>query len=71
MKKIISIKRNPSLGTIIVVRSPFSRKWLFNLSIAPKRELKIKTHLNNALAKGAYAFTLVAIVAACFMGGVK
>lgn len=34
MKKIITIKRS-GLGTNIVVRSPFSRKWLFNVTLAP------------------------------------
>lgn len=34
---IIKITRS-TLGTNIVVRSPFSRRWLFNITIAPARQ---------------------------------
>lgn len=34
-KPIISIKRS-TLGTSVVIRSPFSRCWLFNITLAPR-----------------------------------
>lgn len=66
-RRIIKIKRS-TLGTNIVVRSPISRRWLFNITIAPKREtLEIETTFPNVLAKIGYAFTLCAI-ALLFLG---
>jgi hypothetical protein len=35
-KKIITVKRS-TLGTSIVIRSPFSRRWIMNITLAPKR----------------------------------
>jgi hypothetical protein len=59
-KKIITIKRS-TLGTSIVARSPFSRKWLFNVTIAPKREsLEIETTAVNVVAKIGLGYALVA-----------
>jgi hypothetical protein len=71
MKPIIKVKRS-TLGTNIVVRSPFSRTWLFNVTIAPKREtLEIETHPNYVMAKVSYAFTFLALVVFAIMEGVK
>lgn len=66
-KPIVKIKRS-SLGTNIVIRSPFSRVWMFNITLAPKRELEISTTLPYILAKGAMAYVLVAIAILFFMG---
>lgn len=67
-KPIIKIVRS-TLGTNIVVRSPFSRAWLFNVTISPRREtLEIETTFPNVLGKIGMAFTFIALVLA-IVGG--
>lgn len=48
-KKIISITTN-TLGTIIVIRSPIKRKWLFNLCIGPACKAPVGSLLLMACA---------------------
>ena len=61
-KPMISITRNRVLGTTIVFRSPFSRRWLGNITLAPKREtLEIEASLNYGLAKVGMVLTLIAV----------
>lgn len=62
-KPMISITRNPMLGTTIVLRSPISRRWIANLTIAPRRyPLEINTGYGYVVAKAGMILTLLSLV---------
>lgn len=65
-KPMISITRNAVLGTTIVFRSPFSRRWLGNVTIAPKKKetIEIEPDFSDALAKAGMVLTLIAVMVA-------
>lgn len=52
-KPILSITRNPNLGTTIVFRSLIRRQWLFNVSLSKK-------------GTGSISVTLLALIASIF-----